>query len=152
MWPFFAAFPEGEQPFACFDGKEADSLSPLCRDALPACVPQALDRLRYELFRLGEPSYRKFKTHDFRRGHTQDLVAAGATDEEVCRAGQWKTARSSAPYVDWPSLECDSVDRVRRAMEPIIPDTADDAALPMEGEGLGEELEAELRAMLSDSD
>ena len=26
MWPFFAAFPEGEQPFACFDGKEAGSL------------------------------------------------------------------------------------------------------------------------------
>ena len=25
MWPFFAAFPEGEQPFACFDGKEASS-------------------------------------------------------------------------------------------------------------------------------
>ena len=37
-------------------------------------------------------------------------------------------------------------------MEPIIPDVAEDAALPMEGEGLGEELEAELLAMLSDSD
>ena len=32
MWPFFAAFPEGAQPFACFDGKEASSwhsLTPL---------------------------------------------------------------------------------------------------------------------------
>ena len=113
---------------------------------------QALNRLRFELFQLGEPCYGKFKTHDFRRGHTQDLVAAGATDEEVRRAGQWKAARSSAPYMDWPSLECNSVDRVRRAMEPNAPDVADDAALPMEGEGLGEEVEAELIAMLSDSD
>ena len=54
--------------------------------------------------------------------------------------------------MDWPSLECNSVDRVRRAMEPNAPDVADDAALPMEGEGLGEEVEAELIAMLSDSD
>ena len=115
-------------------------------------LPQALNRLRFELFQLGEPCFRKFKTHDFRRGHTQDLVAAGATDEEVRRAGQWKTARSSAPYMDWPNLECNSVDRVRRAMEPFIPDTVDDAALPMDGEGLGDELEAELLAMMSDSD
>ena len=79
-------------------------------------------------------------------------MAAGATDEEVRRVGQWKSARSSAPYMDWPCLERDSVDRVRRAMEPIVPDEVDDEALPMDGEGLGEELHAELLAMLSDSD
>ena len=54
--------------------------------------------------------------------------------------------------MDLPDLKCSSVDRVRRAMEPIIPDTVDDAALPMDGEGLGDELEAELLAMMSDSD
>ena len=53
-----------------------------------------IGRLRADLAKLApvvaEPE--KYGTHDFRRGHAEDLRLSGSTLAEILQAGQWKSA------------------------------------------------------------
>jgi len=42
---------------------------------------------------LGVASAGKYATHDFRRGHAQDLLESGATLAQILAAGQWRSSR-----------------------------------------------------------
>ena len=54
-------------------------------------------RLRRILDVLKIPDSAKYGTHDFRRGHAEDLRLNGSTFAEILRAGQWK----SAPFMSY---------------------------------------------------
>ena len=88
---FLASFPESAAPFAQF--------RPL----------QVLAIIRETLLRLGVPNAQWYRTHDFRRGHAQDLAKRGARLAEILRAGDWKSA-SFLQYLDREELEGGAVD------------------------------------------
>ena len=46
----------------------------------------------------------KYATHDFRRGHAQDLLESGATLAEILLAGQWRGS-SFVKYLKEAELE-----------------------------------------------
>jgi hypothetical protein len=46
----------------------------------------------------------KYSTHDFRRGHAQDLLESGATLAEILLAGQWRSS-SFLKYLREAELE-----------------------------------------------
>ena len=60
----------------------------------PCTAQLAITRLRADLAKLApvvtEPE--KYGTHDFRRGHAEDLRASGSSLAEILKAGQWKSA------------------------------------------------------------
>ena len=58
-----------------------------------------------------------YRTHDLRRGHTEDLRQSGATAEQLRSAGQWKGQASFLPYVDLPELDCDAASEAHRGCE-----------------------------------
>jgi hypothetical protein len=64
--------------------------------------------LRRQLEGLGVAHATSYWLHDFRRGHTQDLVAGGSTLVEILRAGEWRTP-SFMCYLDLATLEKDAV-------------------------------------------
>ena len=45
-----------------------------------------------------------YRTHDFRRGHAQDLLESGATLAEILLAGQWRGS-SFVKYLKEAELE-----------------------------------------------
>ena len=92
LWPFFEVYEEGHQPFAWMQAKEARQ------------------RLRFALFKLGVPDAAKYRTHDLRRGHTEDQRKSGATAEQLRSAGQWRGQSSFLSYLDLPELDCDAAD------------------------------------------
>ncbi len=57
---------------------------------------------------LGIANPREYWLHDFRRGHTQDMVAGGARLNEILKAGQWKTP-AFMTYIDLHKLETSAV-------------------------------------------
>ncbi len=63
---------------------------------------RALLDLRVMLSAMGVPNASKYRTHDFRRGHTQDLTEGGSHLVEILNAGQWSAVRS---YVDLARVE-----------------------------------------------
>ena len=83
---FLASVPVGASPFAQFR------------------PPQVLAVIRDTLLGLGVPNAQRYRTHDFRRGHAQDLAARGARLAEILRAGDWKSA-SFLQYLDREELE-----------------------------------------------
>lgn len=54
--------------------------------------------------RLKVPNAGRYRTHDIRRGHTQDLVDNGASLAQILSAGQWKSP-AFLQYVDLDELE-----------------------------------------------
>ena len=50
----------------------------------------------------------KFRTHDLRRGHAQDLADSGAPLVDILNAGQWRSP-AFLEYLDINSLERDAV-------------------------------------------
>ena len=46
--------------------------------------------------------------HDFRRGHAQDLLEAGASLMTILRAGEWRSAAFMA-YLDTAEMEARAV-------------------------------------------
>ena len=90
LWPFFASQGVGAQPFVAFT---------------PGF---ALRALRILLFRLKVPNAGRYRTHDIRRGHTQDLVDNGASLAQILSAGQWKSP-AFLQYVNLDDLERDAV-------------------------------------------
>lgn len=85
---FFAALPEGSQPFV--------HLSPAV----------TLETLRCILEDIGIPDARQYRTHDLRRGHAEDLRIGGATLGEILRAGDWKSP-AFLHYLNNEQLEMD---------------------------------------------
>ena len=52
----------------------------------------ARERLRAALQSLGIPQANAYGTHDFRRGHAEDMRKLGSPLSDILRAGQWKSA------------------------------------------------------------
>ena len=50
----------------------------------------------------------EYRSHDFRRGHAQDMLENGATLCEILAAGQWRSP-SFMKYLDATSLEKEAV-------------------------------------------
>ena len=64
----------------------------------------ALSHLRTMLMELRVEEAHLYRTHDLRRGHTQDLVDSGTPAVEVLRLGDWRS-RAVHSYVDMDQLE-----------------------------------------------
>lgn len=77
---------------------------------------QARSRLRQLLSRFRVPKAEKYGTHDFRRGHAEDMRKSGCTLAEILRAGQWKSA-AFLSYLD----EAD-MDKVQRTVHDCYTD------------------------------
>ena len=105
---FLASVPENASPFAQFR------------------PPQVLAVIRDTLLRLGVPDAQRYRTHDFRRGHAQDLAARGARLAEILRAGDWKSA-SFLQYLDREELEGGAINEAH-AVESSSDDASEDAA------------------------
>ena len=86
FWRFFASLSPGDKPF--------ENISPA----------EALQFLRVFLCRLHVKNAGRYRTHDLRRGHAQDLVERGATLAEILRAGQWRSP-AFLQYLDMQELE-----------------------------------------------
>ena len=105
---FLASVPGNASPFAQFR------------------PPQVLAVIRGTLHRLGVPDAQCYRTHDFRRGHAQDLAARGARLAEILRAGDWKSV-SFLQYLDREELEGGAVNEAH-AVESSSDDTNGDSA------------------------
>jgi len=69
---------------------------------------QALLALRELLAELQVPQAPMHRTHDFRRGHAEDMRRSGAKLCEILAAGDWSSAAFMV-YLDRERLECDAV-------------------------------------------
>ena len=65
-------------------------------------------KLRDRLHKLGIPEARNYRSHDFRRGHADDLRLGGATLREILKAGEWKSP-AFLDYLDIDTMEHDLV-------------------------------------------
>ena len=68
----------------------------------------ALKRLRALLAELRVAEASLYRTHDFRRGHADDMRRAGATLAEILLAGGWNSA-AFQDYLDMHAVEEDAV-------------------------------------------
>ena len=87
---FMSSLPTGTQPF------------------IHMCPAQVLLALRELLCEIRVPNAWHFRTHDFRRGHAEDLRRNGARLSEILTAGDWRSA-AFATYLDSAQLEQDRV-------------------------------------------
>jgi hypothetical protein len=69
---------------------------------------QVLLALRNLLVELEIPNAHVYRTHDFRRGHAEDLKHCGARLYEILAAGDWSSA-AFILYLDRERLERDAV-------------------------------------------
>ena len=90
LGPWLASWPGGHRPFAHVSARAAR----VC--------------LRRQLSALGVACAESYWLHDFRRGHTQDLVAGGSTLVDILRAGEWRTPAFMC-YLDMAMLEKSAV-------------------------------------------
>ena len=74
--------------------------------------------LRTQLQALGVKDALRYRTHDFRRGHAKDLVAAGASLREILNAGEWRSA-AFLSYLDKDELECDATLEAHVALDAV---------------------------------
>ena len=84
---YMASLPIGARPFACFRPS------------------QVLLAVRESLAQVGVTGAEAYGTHSFRRGHAEDLRAAGGTLADILAAGGWKSAAFQC-YLDREKLEC----------------------------------------------
>ena len=86
LWDrFFDKMPEGSQPWRKVTANKARA------------------RLREVLTNLDVPEPDTYATHDFRRGHAEDLRRSGASLSEILKAGQWRSAAFMS-YLDADEL------------------------------------------------
>ena len=64
-----------------------------------------LSRLREMLEEVGVPDAALYRTQDLRRGHNEDIVAAGGGLLEVLTAGGWLAPGAHKSYTDLVQLE-----------------------------------------------
>lgn len=67
-----------------------------------------LSALRAALQELGVPRHDAYRTHDFRRGHAQDMAVRGSRLADILRAGDWRSA-AFLSYLDRDALEDSAV-------------------------------------------
>ena len=87
LGPFLLECGPGARPFAMHDARSV------------------LQVLRGWLGVLKIDNASSYRTHDLRRGHARDMLAAGARLCEILRAGEWRSAAFLA-YLDKAELEC----------------------------------------------
>ena len=76
---------------------------------------QALLALRELLIQLGVPLASVHRTHDFRRGHAEDMRLCGARLCEILGAGDW-SSHAFITYMDKNKLECDAVEEAHTSL------------------------------------
>ena len=76
----------------------------------------ALASLRRRLSDLSVPQAQRYRLHDFRRGHAQELATRGRGLATILRAGDWRSAAFSA-YLDSTDIEAKAVLEVAMDME-----------------------------------
>jgi hypothetical protein len=86
LGPWLAAWPEGSKPFGRLAAR------------------QAREELKQRLHALGVPFAHEYWLHDFRRGHTQDMLNSGSNLAQILRAGEWRTPAFLC-YLDVQKLE-----------------------------------------------
>ena len=86
LWPFLEQFDIGQQPFKGIGAQGA------------------MLELRSALALLGHADAAEYRTHDLRRGHTQDLIDSGATLAKILAYGQWRSP-GFMKYVNIEQLE-----------------------------------------------
>ena len=101
---FFKGLPCGVRPFAYL--KSA----------------QVLLALRNLLDEMGIPNACVYRTHDFRRGHAEDLKRCGARLCEILGAGDWSSA-AFILYLDKERLERDAVAEANAGFSASEPDS-----------------------------
>ena len=67
-----------------------------------------MESMRTLLECVGVEDAQEYRTHDLRRGHTQDMVESGANLAEILLAGEWGP-RGFKPYVHEGILEANAV-------------------------------------------
>jgi hypothetical protein len=67
-----------------------------------------LSQLRVCLGRLGVPRASEYRSHDFRRGHAQDMAASGADLASILAAGEWRSPAFLA-YLSREELEGEAI-------------------------------------------
>ena len=78
-------------------------------EIFPGITPaSALSVLRDVLDKLGVDDAWAYRTHDFRRGHAQDLIESGSPLSVILAAGEWKSPAFLA-YINEHFLERDVV-------------------------------------------
>ena len=94
---------EGEQPWARLNPSRATS------------------KMRGLLKRMRVPNAEQYGTHDFRRGHADDMRKLGCTLPEILKAGQWRSA-SFMSYIDEAGLDrvCTSVSALASIMLSLL--------------------------------
>ena len=90
LGPWLASFPAGGRQFAHLTAKAAR------------------DGLKLRLAQLKVSHANEYWLHDFRRGHTQELLSSGSSLAVILRAGEWKTPAFMC-YLDMQSLEKEAV-------------------------------------------
>ena len=103
--PFFQSCDQGERPFAHMT------------------LNVALKGLRTVLGKLNIQDAERYRTHDLRRGHAEDLRVKGATLGEILRAGDWRSP-AFLQYLDAANLEHD------RTVEAHLCDSSDEEGAP----------------------
>lgn len=61
-------------------------------------------RMRELLQKLKVPAAQRYGTHDFRRGHAEDMRKSGCTLAEILKAGQWRSAAFMS-YLDEAAMD-----------------------------------------------
>ena len=77
-----------------------------CQPWIRIGANEARVRLRHALERLGVSDANLYGTHDFRRGHAEDMRKAGCSLAEILKAGQWRSA-AFMHYLDEAELDKD---------------------------------------------
>jgi len=90
VWPYMKEFKEGQH---VFEGISASA---------------AMKTLRRYLSLIGKLDAMKYRSHDLRRGHADDLRASGASLWVILTAGQWSSP-AFLKYLDTATLEADAV-------------------------------------------
>ena len=90
IWPYIEDFKEGQSIF--------EGISPSV----------AMSTLRKYLNSIGKLDAMKYRCHDLRRGHADDLRASGASLWVILTAGQWSSS-GFLKYSDTAKLEADAV-------------------------------------------
>ena len=100
---------------SCRDTCPVHSVLPWLNSLAPGATPfahftqaSALAALRKRLAILQIEHPQEYKLHDFRRGHAQDLLEAGASLMAILKAGEWKGAAFMA-YLDSAEMEARAV-------------------------------------------
>lgn len=83
LGPWLLAWPEGYRPFGHLTSRTAR------------------DTMKTQLAGLGVADAGGYWLHDFRRGHTQDLLTKGATLAVILRAGEW----ISPAFMSYPDMQ-----------------------------------------------